>query len=246
MINYPYFTSNIHPITISVIGAGGNGSQLLTQLARINKALIGLGSQGIFVSVFDKDLVTEANIGRQLFSTSDIGQNKAEVLVNRLNTYFGTQWIAIDELIESEKPPCNMFWSNIIITCTDNKKSRIDVNYWIKHQEVEERDLLEVYYWMDIGNSKDIGQVIMGTTNKKTVDIPTILEFYPNYETVPEDNNTPSCSLAEALSKQDLLVNTFITNIAAKLLWDVLRLKELNWHGAFYNGSNLNIKKLKC
>ena len=33
-----------------------------------------------FITVYDSDIVTEANIGRQLFSPSDIGLNKAQCL----------------------------------------------------------------------------------------------------------------------------------------------------------------------
>ena len=34
---------------------------------------------------YDPDIVTEANIGRQLFGPSDLGQNKAQCLVTRIN-----------------------------------------------------------------------------------------------------------------------------------------------------------------
>ncbi|MBO8471748.1 MAG: ThiF family adenylyltransferase, partial [Bacteroidetes bacterium] len=72
-----YLINPQHPVTVNVIGAGGTGSQVLTCLARFDTALRGLGHPGLFVTVYDPDTVTEANIGRQLFSPSDIGLNKA-------------------------------------------------------------------------------------------------------------------------------------------------------------------------
>ena len=61
-----YLMSPQHPVTVNLIGAGGTGSQVLTCLARLDTALRGLGHPGLFVTLYDPDTVTEANIGRQL------------------------------------------------------------------------------------------------------------------------------------------------------------------------------------
>ena len=49
---------------------------------------------GLQVSIMDADTVSETNCVRQPFSTSDIGQNKATVLVNRIKMFWGTKWSA--------------------------------------------------------------------------------------------------------------------------------------------------------
>ena len=82
-------------MTVNLIGAGGTGSQVLSALARINHSLIALNHAGIFVRVFDNDIVTNANLGRQLFAASELGLNKAAVLINRINRFFGTDWKAV-------------------------------------------------------------------------------------------------------------------------------------------------------
>ena len=102
-----HFTDNYiinprHPITVNLIGAGGTGSQMLQSLARIDYALYKLGHPGLNVRVFDNDIVTEANIGRQLFSPNDVGLNKADVLVTRINTFFGVNWESVSELYDGE------------------------------------------------------------------------------------------------------------------------------------------------
>ena len=89
-----YLMSPQHPVTVNLIGAGGTGSQELTCLARLDTALRGLGHPGLFVTLYDPDTVTEANIGRQLFGPSDLGQNKAQCLVTRINNFFGNDWKA--------------------------------------------------------------------------------------------------------------------------------------------------------
>ena len=83
-----YLLNPYHPVTVFVIGAGGTGSQVATGLARISVALQALGHPGLHVTVFDPDTVTEANIGRQLFSGSELGLNKAAALVTRINRFF--------------------------------------------------------------------------------------------------------------------------------------------------------------
>ena len=59
--------------------------------------------------------------------------------------------------------------------------------------------------------------------------------------TVPElvaagaEDDAPSCSLAEALERQELFVNDDVTRAAALILWNLLRRGRLEWHGAFVN-----------
>lgn len=94
-----HFTENYllnphHPVTVFVIGAGGTGSQVITNLARMSMALRALGHPGLHVTVFDPDTVSTANIGRQLFSETELGLNKATALVTRINYFFGYSWSA--------------------------------------------------------------------------------------------------------------------------------------------------------
>lgn len=83
-----YLLKPYHPVTIHVAGAGGTGSQVITNLARMNVALQALGHPGLHVTVFDPDIITEANIGRQLFSETELGQGKATAAVTRVNRFF--------------------------------------------------------------------------------------------------------------------------------------------------------------
>ena len=83
-----YLLSPYHPVSVFVIGAGGTGSQVVANLARMDMALRSLGHPGLHFTVFDGDTVSEANIGRQLFSPSEVGLNKAVALVTRINRFF--------------------------------------------------------------------------------------------------------------------------------------------------------------
>ena len=124
-----YLLNPYHPVTVFVIGAGGTGSQVATGLARMSVALQALGHPGLHVTVFDPDTVTEANIGRQLFSGSELGLNKATALVTRINRFFGFSWEAkgqrypLKASADREEPAL----ANIIVTCTDNIRSRMNL-----------------------------------------------------------------------------------------------------------------------
>ena len=60
----------------------------------MSMALQALGHPGLHVTVFDPDTVSQANIGRQLFSETELGLNKAVSLVTRINRFFGYAWTA--------------------------------------------------------------------------------------------------------------------------------------------------------
>lgn len=98
-----YLLNPYHQVEVKVIGAGGTGCQVVTSLARINCALMQLGHPGIHVTVIDGDIVTKANLGRQLFSSSEIGINKAIVLATRINRFFGFDWDAETEKLSERR-----------------------------------------------------------------------------------------------------------------------------------------------
>lgn len=86
-----YLLSPYHPVTVLVAGAGGTGYQVITSLARMSVALQALGHPGLHLTAFDPDTVTEANIGRQLFSETELRLNKATALVTRINRFSVTR-----------------------------------------------------------------------------------------------------------------------------------------------------------
>lgn len=51
-----YLLSPYHPVTVLVAGAGGTGSQVITNLARMSVALQALGHPGLHLTAFDPTL----------------------------------------------------------------------------------------------------------------------------------------------------------------------------------------------
>jgi PRTRC genetic system ThiF family protein len=248
----PYILSPQHPITIALIGAGGNGSQMLTQLARIDQAIKRLGHPGLYVTLFDDDKVSEANIGRQLFSPADTGMHKSVVLITRMNQFFGTSWKAVPQKYNNNAARADRY-ANIIITCVDSVQARLEINdMLLESLETNNYPYQRIVYWMDLGNSQSSGQFVIGSfglvtqpRKSKTLDpVPklfTVFEKFPAFKSQKTKDTGPSCSLAEALDKQDLFINSFLVQTAAATLWKMFRDGRINYHGAFINLQTLDI-----
>ena len=240
-----YLMNPQHPVTVNIIGAGGTGSQVLTCMARLDVTLRALGHPGLFVTLYDPDIVTEANIGRQLFGPSDMGLNKAQCLITRINNFFGNDWKAEARLYPSVlKEVKRDEIANITITCTDNIKSRLDLwNVLGKVPSSFYTDNNTPLYWMDFGNTQTSGQVVLGTVPKKirqpastlyeTVGSLKVITRFVKYARVKEEDSGPSCSLAEALEKQDLFINSTLAQLGCNILWKMFRNGMIEHNGLY-------------
>lgn len=233
MINSPYLLSNAHPITVTLCGLGGTGSSVLSQLGRIHVSLIAKGSQGLMVTSVDGDYVTEANRGRQLFNENDIGKNKAVALTERINRFYGTPWQAIPEAFTLKCTRLDPFPGNIFISCVDDVATRQFIhNYLLNTNQKDYIGSINNIYWIDTGNTFDKGQIIMGSHQ---MQLRTVIDIYPDMKKHESKDKTPSCSLAEALDKQHLMINTLIAHATAELVWDITTKPLLDWIGAYIN-----------
>ena len=214
---------------IALVGCGGNGSQMLTGLARLNHAITALGHPGLSVRAYDPDTVSEANMGRQLFGGFDVGTSKAHTLVNRINAFFGLAWDAHFGRYEHPQRPVD-----IMIVCVDSAKAR--------HEISRRASKSPPAYVMDLGNRAADGQVVFGQPTmvdrepKGSTRLPSPYELLPELvNTAAPEDDTPSCGLAEALERQELFINQAIVTPALSILWEFFRYGQLTWHGAFVN-----------
>lgn len=248
-----------NPVTVNLIGAGGTGSQVLTALARMNYALIALGHAGLMVRIFDDDKVSAANLGRQLFTTNEIGQYKSVALINRVNRFFGTNWKASTEKYQSEslQESPGHATASITLSCVDTVAARFEIGKLLTTIATQNRYAAHrPYYWMDFGNSRDSGQVVLSTVQsvkqpaskkfKTIANLPAIThEFKELLLQSDQNDNTPSCSLAEALHKQDLFINSTLANLGASLLWQMFNQGMLFSRGFFLNLKDFRTQPLQ-
>lgn len=243
----PYLISPTNPISVNLIGVGGTGSKVLTALMEMNHSLTALGHAGLCVRLWDDDIVTGANLGRQRFAPSEVGLYKCVALINRVNRFMGTNWKAENVKFKKdalERLPKNA-QSSIYISCTDSAESRFEIAEILKlANSRHQRD--EAKYWMDFGNSQHTGQVILSTIGKiaqprsekfETVEhLPFVTEEFGALLRESElTDDTPSCSLAEALEKQDLYINSALAQMGCSLLWNLFRNGMTPYRGFFLN-----------
>lgn len=243
-----YLLEPTNPISVNLIGAGGTGSKVLTALMEMNHGLNELGHAGLSVRLWDDDLVSNANLGRQRFAESEIGSYKSVALINRANRFSGSDWRA--ETIKFERDRLGRIpdgaKANIYLTCVDNIKARFGVAEILK--ELKNRAQLRdsPKYWMDFGNGQQSGQVLLATIGsirqpdsekfETVAQLPFVTdEFGTLLQESEQRDDTPSCSLAEALEKQDLYINSSLAQMGCFLLWSLFRNGMTPYRGFFHN-----------
>lgn len=237
-----YLLNPTNPVTVNLIGCGGTGSQVLTCLGRMHVSLLALGHTGLQVNVFDDDTVTEANKGRQLFADCEVGMYKAVALVNRVNRFFGTNWKAVPKRYERG----GQYTAMITLSCVDNVAARYGIAEDLKAGKTSvQSELYRPLYWMDFGNRQQTGQVILSTIGnivqprskkfRPVENLPVMTEEFKTLLDEADGDDTPSCSMAEALAKQDLYINSALAQMGASLLWRLFRDGMITERGFFLN-----------
>jgi PRTRC genetic system ThiF family protein len=227
------------PVRVLVVGAGGTGSAVLMGLPYLDQAMRAWGHRGgLDVSVMDADVVTETNCIRQPFSISDIGLNKATVLINRINIFWGTRWKAfpmhLDKRIQTRG---NESSPDIVIGCVDTRAARVAIESAVR------TTFNMTMYWLDVGNNAASGQYILGQplnarNHRKAERLRTVSELYPEIVDVEAgEDPLPSCSAIEALDRQEPFINQTLAASALAMLARLFRHGKLRHHGAFFNAA---------
>jgi PRTRC genetic system ThiF family protein len=225
-----------HPVQIAVIGCGGTGSQLLPGLVTLHKTLMALGHpHGLHVAVWDADAVSPTNCIRQNFFDVDVGRNKAEIMINRLNVAHagsGVRWTAVPRhFTGTDSPMAPSGMTRFIIGCVDTKASRAAIDQVV-------RASLGTTYWLDLGNAADNGQFVVGQWGREVLKsrerLPLVTELFPEIVT-GEDDNAPSCSAVQSIQRQGVVTNRFAATLALAWLDEALRHGKVGYCGAFFN-----------
>jgi PRTRC genetic system ThiF family protein len=230
-----------HAIRVVVVGCGGNGSVMAMGLPYIHQALLLAGhAGGLDVTLIDGDVVSPTNCVRQPFSQSEIGLSKSVVMASRINLFWGLQWKAVQEhLSKSQK----VEEADIVISCVDTRSARAGIDNLVGGNS-------SVTYWLDLGNGADGGQFVLGQpwnrrNPRRAERLRTASELFPEItDTTLEEDNTPSCSAAEALERQEPFVNQTLASHALALLSRLFRHGELDVHGAFVSVAHQRVQPL--
>jgi PRTRC genetic system ThiF family protein len=224
------------PLRVLVVGAGGNGSAVLLGLPYLHQAMKVWGhAGGLDVMLLDGDLVSKTNCVRQPFAAADVGLNKATVLINRVNLFWGLRWQAHPEHFHKDSLKTNSAGPHLIIGCVDTRAARLAI------QSAVTRANDNTVYWLDLGNNASSGQYVLGqplnaANRRSAARLRTVAELYPEIaDAAAGEDPLPSCSAAEALERQEPFINQVLATSALATLARLFRYGTLAHHGAFYN-----------
>jgi PRTRC genetic system ThiF family protein len=154
----------IIPLTLRVrlilIGCGGTGSWLAPAVARISRLLVEKFAKEVAVGFVDPDVLEGKNIYRQNFCAAEVGVNKAVALATRYSIAWGIDiraypakfgWNISNDLGSSN----NQDDLSVYIGCVDNIRARRDILDTL-------RKTYGTCFWIDCGNVKESGQVLIG------------------------------------------------------------------------------------
>ena len=229
--------------SIALIGVGGTGAEVLRGLAKIALAAMEVHRLHVRVTVVDGDMVSRANLVRQPFTQGDLGRSKADCLVNRYNLWAGLAFESMPVMLTEEvlslsqgrRPGkalhVDLGRFDLAVSCVDSAATRAMLHRMMKRSPPR--------YWLDCGNLAKSGQVILGEPLQSHQRdwhgrLPIVTELFPELlDTSRHEPDLPSCSLAEAIERQDLLVNEAVALCAKQLVWRLVASEDLDWHGAF-------------
>ena len=224
------------PLSVLVVGAGGNGSAVLLGLPYLHQAMKVWGrAGGLDVMLADGDLVSETNCVRQPFASADVGLNKAVVLINRVNLFWGLRWQAHPEHFRKDSLRTNSAGPQLVIGCVDTRAARQAILSAVTRANDR------AVYWLDLGNNASSGQYVLGqplnaANRRNTVRLRTVAELYPEIaDAEAGEDPLPSCSAAEALERQEPFINQVLATSALAMLARLFRYGAVTHHGAFYN-----------
>ena len=215
---------HLEKVYIELIGAGATGSLILAGLVRLHLAMLELGHpQGLAVRCWDPDSITHANIGRQLYVESEIGQNKAITLITRYNYHFGLEWYAMPERFHTGR---YYYHGNaIVISAVDSRKSRKEISESLKQYSKA--------YYIDCGCGKDYGQIYIGNGSP---ELPYPWIKHPELIDESKDSeHRSSCSMADSLERNGLFINQFIATGVLEMIWNLFRHGGLDYSELYIN-----------
>lgn len=113
------------PMEVHIIGAGGTGARLVQLVTQFFSKTVHAYLPGLKVVVWDPDTVEEKNLIRQNFVASDVGKNKAQVVVTRYSAAF--RYPNMTARTERFSGTYGDGVQRLILVCVDTPEARIEI-----------------------------------------------------------------------------------------------------------------------
>ena len=249
-----------------LVGAGGTGSFMAMNLARLAFELNGLG-KAASITIVDPDRVETGNIPRSNFCFAETGANKAETLAGRLSRAWGIEVGFVKEgfhpaLLQTKNDDWTARSSTsnnltILVGCVDNAQARREMHETLKYHNEQRYDGSNPrLWWIDGGNGRDSGQVLIGNRlNEKEICESAwkspILSLLPapglqhpdllrredgkNNHRRRATNNAVTCAERIRLGEQSLNVNQRVAVEMSEILSELLLTRTLKRFATYFD-----------
>jgi len=220
------------------IGAGGTGGYFLKEFSRYYFKKLPIKS----LNVMDGDIVEEHNLTRQCFLSEDIGQKKAAVLAEILNSSFNLSWNCFPRFLTSLKDFDDVFTYAsssipIIIGCVDNHGCRLLCEeYFNTHDNC-------IYF--DAANEIESGEVVFSYKIKGQQLSLLRSEIFPELRNGNADTRNVtelSCEELNVHMPQHIITNMLAGNILLSAVCKLLENGEFHLGMTVFNAASMTME----
>lgn len=157
-------------LRIIQVGAGGTGSFAALAIARLMYELKESGKEAELLIV-DPDRVESGNIPRSNFCAAEVGSFKAQSLATRIPLAWGLECRYANEVFDADvhmkQSSADYRALTVIVGCVDNYQARREIHRAVEQLQGYQSNDAPNIWWIDAGNGKFSGQVLIGSTTKR-------------------------------------------------------------------------------
>jgi PRTRC genetic system ThiF family protein len=250
-----------------VVGAGGTGSFVIPAIARLMFELKQQQNKPVEMLIVDPDVVEGGNIPRSNFCAAEVGRFKAQTLAERVTLAWGLECHYAAEPFDAEthlKSLTDDYRSlAVIVGCVDNHFARRDIHEALDtHRRYGFSDAPKLW-WMDGGNGRSSGQVLLGSNAKRTKpdqhftgtslchSLPAPSLVHPDL--LQEENTFPSkhleglsCPDRIRLGEQSLSINQRVAVEMAEMLTEMFLTRSLRRFATYFDLETGTSRSLYC
>jgi PRTRC genetic system ThiF family protein len=244
-----FFDPSTYIKSVTIVGIGGTGAQVARIVGRIVYDMQRSRKHTPQIILIDPDTVEEKNVGRQLFSPSMLGKNKAESVGKMLNLALGLDMRWIPDFVDPVRH-FERYGSNLVISCVDNHEARKAI-----HQ------INGVI--LGAGNHENSGQICIGNCDdpeqmqrnldgrdgkyaylpKEGLLFPELLEPEPTSKR-PTVMTNASCAELVASGDQSLLINDWMASVMGSYIYKLLHRQPITSFVSYVSADGMSVRSV--
>ncbi|MGH9948624.1 MAG: ThiF family adenylyltransferase [Pyrinomonadaceae bacterium] len=250
-----------------VVGAGGTGSFAIPAIARLICELKQMQNKPVELLIVDPDAVESGNIPRSNFCAAEIGRLKAQTLAERITMAWGIEAAFSCEKFDPEKhlktSSSDYRTLTVLVGCVDNHLARKDIHSAINGFRGYSAPEAPSVWWIDGGNGKSSGQVLLGSDTKhtkpgqhftgtsicKSLPAPSVIHpdlLQADKPSFSKSSERLSCADRIRLGEQSLNINQRVAVEMAEMLTAMFLTRSLKRFATYFELETGTSRSLYC